>query len=440
MGSEIGEYVRYQQDITDCMQTRIGTAGLTQTELEENIRGLAPALNNLAKAYDDRSLPLLRLPETQDDLEKITEIAQVFQAFQDVVILGTGGSSLGGQALCNISLEAAQKKSLPTLHTVTSIDPASWHRLWTRLDVAKTGVIVISKSGTTAETLMPFLTLLPVFRNQLGDGKLKNHFALISEPGQNPLRKIAEDFALPICDHDPKLGGRYAVLSVVGLLPAMIAGLNVAEIRAGAKSVLDKTLNTNAIAEIEPAIGAALMVGLAQKRKISSAVMLVYADRLAALAYWYRQLWAESIGKEGQGTTPIHAIGPEDQHSQLQLWLEGPADKIFTILGGTSLDKVPAIDAAIARKLGLDYMAGRDLGALLDAARFATGATLAHHHRPVRRFTMEVIDESTMGQVMMHFMLETILAAHLMRVNPFNQPAVEHGKQLLRQYMDGLEG
>jgi glucose-6-phosphate isomerase len=243
-------------------------------------------------------------------------------------------------------------------------------------------------------------------------------------------------FGLPVLDHDPKVGGRYSVLSVVGMLPTMIAGLDAAAVRAGAQAVLRQALDPSASArDLPPALGAAVAVGLARSRGVGATVMLAYSDRLGSLARWYRQLWAESLGKKGQGTTPIYGTGPVDQHSQLQLWLDGPSDKMFTVLGGPQEAGGAALDADLIDDPSLGYMAGRTLGDLMDASRRATAETLAARGRPVRRIDMARIDESSMGALMMHFMLETVLAADLLQVDPFDQPAVEDGKVLIRRYL-----
>ena len=163
--------------------------------------------------------------------------------------------------------------------------------------------------------------------------------------------------------------------------------------------------------------------------------MIAYADKLEKFAKWYVQLWAESLGKNGKGTTPIAALGPVDQHSQLQLFIAGPRDKLFTVLTTGVAGKGPVIDAELARRAGEADFAGKTIGDLVAAQGRATAETLAKNGCPVRTFHLDVIDETSLGELLMHFMLETIIAAHLLGVDAFDQPAVEEGKVLAKKYL-----
>ena len=178
-------------------------------------------------------------------------------------------------------------------------------------------------------------------------------------------------------------------------------------------------------------------MGLLQEREITQSVLFTYEDRLSYFGLWYRQLWAESLGKDGTGTTPIRALGTADHHSQLQLYLGGPRDKMFTFVMPACAGEGPTMDAEAGGAVGADVLAGRRLGDLLDATARATAETLVRNGRPVRRMVIERVDEAALGALMMHFMLETIIAADLLGVNAFDQPAVEEGKVLAREYMSG---
>jgi glucose-6-phosphate isomerase len=239
---------------------------------------------------------------------------------------------------------------------------------------------------------------------------------------------------MEILDHDPKIGGRYSALSLVGLLPTMIAGLDAQAVREGAKSVLDPVLRGAAPDTIAPCIGAALSVGLA-RQGANMSVLMPYVDRLADFGLWYRQLWAESIGKDGKGTTPIRAMGTVDQHSQLQLYLDGPRDKMFSLIFSRAVGTGGLVPNDLADDPSLGYLAGRTLGDLLDAEQRATAETLIRRGCPTRIFRLDHVNEEAIGALMMHYMIETIVAAHLMGVDPFDQPAVEDGKVLARKYL-----
>ena len=255
----------------------------------------------------------------------------------------------------------------------------------------------------------------------------------ITEATDNPLRRLATAMGCTIIEHDPKVGGRFSALSLVGMLPAMIAGLDCAAVREGAASVLDPVLAADDATGIAPAIGAALSVGLAREHGINIAVLMPYVDRLNTFAFWYRQIWAESLGKDGQGTTPAVALGTVDQHSQVQLYLGGPADKLFTFLIQDTAGQGPVLRPGADK--ALDYLAGRTMGDLLMAEADATAATTVKAGRPTRVIRVAEVDERTIGALMMHFILETIFAAHLWKIDAFDQPAVEEGKVLTRQYL-----
>lgn len=435
---DLARALGYGQSVADCRASRIGSGGLDDGVLHGLLERLGPAIGRLSSARESGAMPFLALPAARADLDTLAPIAQHYQRrFDDVLILGTGGSSLGSRALYEMAdRDAAHLRRAPKLHIVTNVDPFVWDRMIRQLDYRRTGVIVISKSGGTTETMMQFLSLLPVVLEQIDEEELPRIVTLITEPGDNPLRRLGARFGLPVLDHDPKVGGRYSVLSVVGMLPTLIAGLDAAETREGAQTVLDHALASEATPAACPAaVGAAVSVGLQRHHGIAATVMLAYSDRLGSLARWYRQLWAESLGKDGQGTTPVYATGPVDQHSQLQLWLDGPSDKMFTVLGGPNESDGPGISEDLAADERLSYMRGRTMGDLMDASRRATAETLAASGRPVRRIDLNRIDERAMGALMMHFMLETVLAADLMGVDPFNQPAVESGKVLIRRHL-----
>jgi glucose-6-phosphate isomerase len=239
-----------------------------------------------------------------------------------------------------------------------------------------------------------------------------------------------------VIDHPTGVGGRYSVLTVVGILPAILMGLDVAQLRAGAATVLSQALSGDAT-DIPAAAGAALHQALAADGRLSQTVLWAYADRLHTFGSWWRQLWAESLGKNGKGSTPVSALGPVDQHSQLQLFRDGPPNSLFTILSTNTEGQGPVAPRERADALGLSYLAGRAMGDLVSAEARATAETLARNGRPVRQINLPKVSEATVGALMMHFMLETILMGRLMGVDPFDQPGVEEGKVLARQYLEG---
>jgi glucose-6-phosphate isomerase len=267
-------------------------------------------------------------------------------------------------------------------------------------------------------------------------------FLGLTEPARsgkpNGLRALLGAHRIPMLDHDPGVGGRYSALTNVGLLPATLLGLDIAALRAGAAIALAPVLANKPPSEVPAAIGAALSVALAESKGKNIAVVMAYCDRLERFTRWYVQLWAESLGKDGKGTTPLACLGPVDQHSQLQLFIGGPRDKLFTVITVAGGGSSPHIDAEFAKIAGEPDFAGRTIDDLVAAEGRATAETLAKNGCPVRTIHLERLDEAALGEVLMHFILETIIAAHLLGVDPFDQPAVEEGKVLAKKYLVGL--
>jgi glucose-6-phosphate isomerase len=432
----------FTHDIADCLADRIGGRGLTQDALRRRLDALDPALAALRAQHRDGSLPLLRLPARTDDLAATQDAARFLaRGASDVVFLGTGGSSLGGQALAqaagwNVPGVGAFRPG-PRLHFMDNLDPASFSALLDNLPLASTRFAVVSKSGGTGETLMQAIAVLAA----LAAAKLApaDHMLGVTEPAApgkaNGLRDLLSAERVAMLEHDPGVGGRFSALTNVGLIAATAAGLDPAAVRAGAAEALAPVLAGAAAADVPPAVGAAVSIGLAEERGAAQTVLMAYADRFERLTAWWVQLWAESLGKDGKGTTPVRALGPVDQHSQLQLFLAGPRDKMFTVVTTDAAGRGPAMDADLAARAGQPDFAGKRIGDLVAAQGRATADTLARNGRPVRRIHVPAIDARAVGALMMHFFLETILAAHLLGVDPFDQPAVEEGKVLAKRYM-----
>lgn len=391
------------------------------------------ALTWLKGQHKAQSLELLRVPSWRDDLVSAQAVVDGFcKDSSDVAVLGIGGSSLGGQALK--ALERSDRKG-PRVTFHDNPDPESWQSAMSRFDLKTTRFIVISKSGGTAETLMQALTAADAIEKAGGGKYLKYHFAVVTEAKESALRAFGRSIGAPILEHPAGVGGRYSVLTIVGALPALLMGLDVHALRGGAQIVLEQALSHSA-QSVAAAQGAALHHGLAKEGRLHQTVLWAYADKLATLSGWWRQLWAESLGKDGKGSTPVGAVGPVDQHSQLQLFRDGPGASLFTIVATDTKGKGLAVPAERSNALGLRYLAGKPMGDLVAAEARATAETLSRNKRPVRQIHLPTIDERGMGALMMHFMLETILMGRLMGVDPFDQPGVEEGKVLARQYLD----
>jgi glucose-6-phosphate isomerase len=432
--------VLYQQDIKNCFADEIGPTGLDRVAFDTMLESTGPALDRLRTARDDGTIPLLNLPENTADLEEMEEVAaRYLESFDDVAVLGIGGSSLGGKALAALTEMPVGRAPLdgPRVHFFDNIDPHNFDQGLRHLDPVRTGFLVISKSGGSAETLSQFLHCVSAVQDILTADQISERFTIITDPGENPLRRLATRFALPVLDHIAGIGGRFAALSNVGLLPALISGVDAAAVRAGAAEVIASALNADKPGDCPAAVGAALSVSLDRVQGVNTTVLMPYIERLAEFGLWYRQLWAESLGKDGHGMTPVRSMGAVDQHSQLQLYLDGPRDKMFTLLFNAAAGTGGEIPADLITDSELAYLGGHRIGDLMDAEQRATAETLARHGCPTRVIRIGQLDESTMGALMMHFMLETIIAADLMGINAFDQPAVDEGKILTRAYLIG---
>jgi len=431
-----------QQSIDNALEKTIGQHGIGADTLSAALARAGGALDWLRARHADGGLPLLRLPEKQDDLAVIRDAARrLARDATDVVMLGTGGSSLGGQTLAQLAGYAVPGvgalSAPPRLHFIDNLDPLSFETLLAKLPLKTTRFVSISKSGGTAETLMQTIAALSALK-QAGV-EAREAMLGITEPAKsgkrNGLRDLLGHHQVPMHEHDPGVGGRFSALTNVGLLPAAILGLDIGAIRRGAGAALAPVLANRKVADVPAALGAALAVALAESKSKTMSVVMAYSDRLERFTRWYVQLWAESLGKNGKGTTPVAALGPVDQHSQVQLYLGGPRDKLFTVVSVAGAGLGPRIDMELAKLAGEPELGGKTIGDLASAEARATTETLANNGCPVRTIHIARLDEASLGELLMHFMLETIIAAHLLGVDAFDQPAVEEGKVLAKKYL-----
>ena len=412
-----------RQDATACFAEAVGPGGLARPRFDELLPEAGRALAWLRREREAGTQPFLALADARDDLAPLTALARDWRArYRRLVVLGTGGSSLGGRALAAVASDRER------LLFLDNGDGDRLDRVLAAPELAHTGFLIVSKSGATAETLAQALLVLDT-------AEPAQIAAVITRAGDSPLRRLAARFALPLLDHDPALGGRYAALSQVGLLPALFAGVDARAARAGAQAVLQAALSASTPERSAPAAGAALAVAAMRAWSAASTVLMPYGPGLIPLGLWFRQLWAESLGKDGQGSTPILAPGPLDQHSQLQLFLDGPGGMLFTILDAP--EPAPRrVAGALAEAIGAGYLGGHSMGNLVAAQAAATAQMLTDAGRPVRRLSVPAADAGAVGALMMHFVLETVVSAHLLGVDAFDQPAVERGKGLVRRYLE----
>ncbi len=351
----------------------------------------------------------------KDDLDLFQKIAHELETYEKILVLGVGGSSLGGKTLSALKF---QNK----LEFLESIDPTTIKNCFDKLDLKKTFFLVISKSGETIETICQTLILLDNLPKESA-----KQFLFITESKTNSIAKIAKKIGAKIIPHPPEIGGRFSCFSIVGMLPAIIAGVNASKVRNGAKKILDDFLNQEkAILE-----SCAIQLEL-YERGFRNNVIMPYIDNLKNFTDWYRQLWAESLGKEGFGSVPINSMGTIDQHSQLQLYLDGPHDKFFTFVTTKNHD-----DNFFIKDLEdcLTLFGGKNLSDIVKVEQETTIEVLRQKNLPIRIFKLEKLDEESLGGLMMQMFLETILIANFKEINPFDQPAVELRKDLAKQIL-----
>ena len=368
-------------------------------------------------------LPALNILSNKNLLNyNIDFVKKFMNGKKHFVVFGTGGSNLGARALININ----NKRN--NISFFDNIDPIFFEKSFNNIDFNSTGFIVISKSGTTPETLSQFGSIIQVASN---NDKLKTLFSntlVITEFSNSPLFNIAKKNKCLLLEHNKNIGGRYSVFTNVGLVPAINAGLDVEEIYKGAFETFNDHQNYEFLK-----IGQ--IFKYQNKLNLNNNVIMTYSDSLYYFGKWYLQLWAESIGKNKKGITAIHSVGTTDQHSQLQLYLEGPRDKFFTFVTTDHKNKGLTINNDIFKDQNFKYFKDKKMGDLMQAEQMATLETFNINNFKFREINLNLINEKNIGSLMTLCIIETIASCVYFEVDPFNQPAVEQGKKLTKKYL-----
>ncbi len=413
-------------------------AGITAEQLAGADEAFAAAHRRVHAMQHE--LGFLTLPVNDAIRDATLAVAEQLKGrFDDVLLLGIGGSALGPIALRTAlcppawnSLSADARGGSPRLHVLDNVDPATIAAMLDRLDLTKTLVLVISKSGGTVETMAQYLIVREALAAAVGEEAARGHLVFITDPEVGALRKIARAEGITTLDVPANVGGRFSVLSPVGLLPAALIGIDVRALLAGAADVMARA----SVADISTNLpGAFAVLQWISDRQFgrSVQVLMPYADPLRDLALWFVQLWAESLGKltsDGTpvGPTPLPAVGATDQHSQVQLFMEGPLDKTVTFITVRGREQQGTIPARHADIPELSYLAGHTLGELIDIEQRATAGALAARGRFNATLAIDTVDAWHLGSLMQTFALATAYAGELYGVNAFNQPGVELGK------------
>jgi len=420
------------------MAAAIGGAGLSDTELAAERLAVERAVRRVSDEVAAGRLGFWNLPSDTGLCAKVKRAGEMLiHEVSDVLVLGIGGSSLGGRALCQALTgpsELPGPRKTPRLHFVDNSDPWMLAALLNTLDPKSMAVIAISKSGGTVETAAQLMILREHLRVGAGAAAMKSRLLVITDPSQGALRKLANDEGLPSLEVPPNVGGRFSALTAVGLLPAWIAGADIDGILRGALGMAERCAR-DVMSENPAAIIATVSCLHHRLRQRPLHVMMPYSDALRPFASWYVQLWAESLGKRvnrrGQvvetGPTPLAAIGATDQHAQVQLFMEGPRDKLITFVRV----KQAKADLVVPKCEGdFAYLSGASLHSLLDAEREGTTQALAQDGRPSLTLTLDAVDAEHVGALVFLYEAATAIAGELYAIDAFDQPGVEEGKRL----------
>ena len=436
--SEIELY--YKNVLADVIGDEHGITQLQFEDLGERTSALISQLNKERKAGKTPYRDLPYRPQIADRVREV--VAEVKDGCEILVVLGIGGSALGNIAVQTAlnpfmhNIDEAQRRG-PRMFVFDNVDPAQFASFlnWAGDKLEKTIFNVISKSGRTAETASQLMIIRELLLEKLGSDGFRNQVVATTDARAGTLRNIAKDANLRTLEVPDGVGGRFTVLSAVGLFSAAMCGIDINSLLAGA-AAMDEKVSREDFARNPAAINAAINHHYYNNGKRNSVIM-PYSYALKDMADWYRQLWAESLGKRVDlngrdvwvGPTPIKALGTTDQHSQVQLYREGPNDKLFTFLQVKDFDSDLAMGPAPDCAGELGFLAGKKMSALLNSEKKATEYALLQDERPCLTVLFDQINAHTVGQFIYLFEVTTSFVGALFNINPYDQPAVELGKE-----------
>ncbi len=411
--------------------------GLTQAEIDEGKPAALAALQGFRQQFDAGAIGFPALPNNKALIDEILALAKKLDGTYDTVcVVGIGGSALGCWALdCAMRGPHPVQVKKPRLVILDNVDPDFIHNALESMTPKKTVVVVIAKSGSTAETMGGFLIVREWLMAGLGK-KAAGRIVAVTSEGRGDLKVLATTEGYATFHIPENVGGRFSVLSAVGLVPAALIGLNIKKLCRGAAEMTENSWSEDLSSNI--ALSAALHHWLIWTLKHKTMqVAFPYSNFLWGTAFWFRQLWAESLGKAKDrtgtvihvGQTPIAALGTTDQHSQVQLYIEGPNDKVFTFWTVKKTKNAGKIPKAKLGLVGFDYLGGKTMATLLDSERRATEAALAVNERPNCTFTLDKVDEEHLGAFLQLMEFETAFLGELLNINAFDQEGVELGKK-----------
>ena len=403
--------------------------GISEAELKE----LSPRLEGAASELLDNPPGFFRLPETADPSPSKALAEEVrASGAADFIHIGIGGSALGPialqRALNHPYYNTLPERGGPRIHFAENADPTTLAAILDVANLGNTWVNVVTKSGSTAETMANFLVIRKALIDVLGEESYAERVVFTTDPEEGYLNRISEREGMRTLHIPPDVGGRFSVLTPVGLFPAAVANLDADALLRGAAECAREVAEMGAE---HPAVqGAAYHYLMDTNKGRNVRVMMPYADALDRLAAWFVQLWAESLGKDGKGSTPHGAVGTTDQHSQVQLYMEGPQDKVIEIVEVEEHSRDLAIPEAYGDLEGVGYLGGHTVGELLNVECDATRKALTEAGRPNSTIKLGAVIEENLGYLFQALEVQTAVAGSLYGVNAFDQPGVEAGKQI----------
>jgi len=402
----------------------IETRNLKNLELEKKTN----LIKDYLKKIHARKQGFYDIIDDEKTIKEINSFAKSIEGkYEDIIVLGIGGSALGTICL----KESLTHLPKPRLHIIDNIDPILIKEVDNTINYEKALFIVVTKSGSTPETLSQYF----YFKKQVEDRGLNQneHFLFITDPEKGLLRKISKTEQIPTFDIPENVGGRFSVLTAVGLLPAKLIGINIEELLEGAKKIRNKFLSENFEENIAFQL-ASIQKTMNEKGKIMNVIM-PYSHKLIKFADWYRQLLAESIGKEGVGITPINALGVTDQHSQSQLYNEGPNDKLFIFIEVEKLGPHLEIPNPYPNEEASEYLKNTSFNELMKIEKQATEQSLTKNNRPNITIKINEVNEDSLGELFMLFEASIAFLGEYYNINAFDQPGVELSKNLTKELL-----
>lgn len=428
-------------DFSNIWAAQVGpNHGITPEECEDIRSQVLAAHQKVEEEQRQKTAPLWDLPESAESLKAVSEIShRIKNQFENLLVIGIGGSSIGLKCLLGALLPplynlkgTTSRAGFPRIFVLEAPSPETLVDLMETLEIRKTCINLVSKSGRTVETLAIWFCIQEILKKEVGR-RWREHVVVITGEGRgtqikNPLAELAEEEDLVTLTIPENLPGRFSVFSPVGLFGATCVGIDAAALLKGARESI-KSLSNDDFESNPTLFNAVVHYFLCAKKGKGTSVMMPYGDSLKEFGNWYSQLFAESLGKTSQAPTPLPCLGPQDQHSLLQLFQEGPKDKIVTFI---EVDRFP-MEKRIPKQVGeFSYLSHQGLEAILKAELRATGKSLAEVGCPSVTVTMDQLDAFHIGQLLMSYMIQTVLTAALMNVNPYDQPGVDRSKELTR--------